>query len=120
MIRKFSVEVIVVLLIGLFVYTAISKILDADTLTKQMLNQPLPGWFSKTLVWIVPASELIASLLLLIKPLRYYGLIFFIPAFACLYNLCGTHTNAFIQICSVLMRRISTEYVMASSSNLLI
>lgn len=76
MIRKLPFELITALLVILFTYTAISKILEADTFAKQMLNQPLPGWFSKTLVWIVPASELIASLLLLIKPLRYYGLIF--------------------------------------------
>lgn len=68
MIRKFPVEVIIVLLIILFVYTSISKILDGDIFAKQMLNQPLPRWLSKTLVWTVPSSELIASSLLMINP----------------------------------------------------
>lgn len=75
MIRKIPVELITTLLVILFAYTALSKILEADTFRKQMLNQPLPDTFKQNLVWLVPLSETTASIFLIIKPLRLYGFV---------------------------------------------
>lgn len=73
MIRKLPVELITTLLVILFVYTALSKILEADTFRKQMLNQPLPETLRQSLVWLVPLSEITTSIFLIFKPLRLYG-----------------------------------------------
>ncbi|MEO7989271.1 MAG: MauE/DoxX family redox-associated membrane protein [Chryseolinea sp.] len=74
MIRKIPVELITALLVILFVYAAFSKILEADTFKRQMLNQPLPGALKENLFWLVTGTEIATSILLLIKPLRYFGL----------------------------------------------
>ncbi|PZR30304.1 MAG: hypothetical protein DI538_22920 [Azospira oryzae] len=78
MIRKIPVELITTLLVILFAYTALSKILEADTFRKQMLNQPLPETLRQNLVWLIPLSEITTSIFLIIKPVRLYG---FIAAF---------------------------------------
>jgi amino acid transporter len=75
MIRKFPVEPFVALLVVLFVYTALSKLLDIDTFRKQMLNQPLPETLKQNLVWLVPVSEITTSIFLVIRPLRLYGFV---------------------------------------------
>lgn len=73
MIRKIPVELITTLLVILFAYTALSKILEADTFRKQMLNQPLPEAFKENLFWFIPVSEITTCILILIKPFRFYG-----------------------------------------------
>lgn len=75
MIRKIPVELITALLVILFTYTALSKILDVDTFRKQMLNQPLPETLRQNLVWLVPLFEITTSIFLIIKPLRFYGFV---------------------------------------------
>jgi putative oxidoreductase len=62
------------LLILLFTYTAVSKLLEFDTFKGQMLNQPLPKFLSSQLVWAVPLAELVTAGLLVIKPFRLIGL----------------------------------------------
>jgi hypothetical protein len=74
MIRKIPAELITALLVILFVYAACSKMLDADTFKRQMLNQPLPDVLKQNLFWLVPTTEIATSILLLIKPARHYGL----------------------------------------------
>jgi putative oxidoreductase len=75
MLRRIPVEVITVPLIFLFVYTAISKMADATTFSKQLHNQPLPVWLTDNLFWVIPTAELITSCLLAIGITRFYGLI---------------------------------------------
>lgn len=75
MFRKTSVEVIVILLILLFAYTAISKMADTNAFGKQLYNQPLPYWFTAPFVWIIPIAELITAALLLMSTTRFYGLL---------------------------------------------
>lgn len=52
------------LLIMLFVYTAISKLLDYETFKGQLLSQPLPYFLSSQLVWAIPGIELLTAGLL--------------------------------------------------------
>jgi hypothetical protein len=53
------------LLILLWVYAALSKLADFDRSRSQMLNQVFPASIAETLVWLVPASELLTASLLL-------------------------------------------------------
>lgn len=75
MVRKPTTELITVLLIILFIYTASSKLLDIAAFRKQMLNQPLPETLKQNLVWLVPVSKITTSIFLIIKPLRLYGFV---------------------------------------------
>src|SRR5688572_18297313 len=75
MLRKIPAEAIIALLVALFVYTALSKILDPHTFTGQMYNQPLPRPIATLLVWAVPSAELSAVVLLSIRRFRHYGLL---------------------------------------------
>jgi putative oxidoreductase len=76
MLRKIPVDLIVGLLVLLFAYTAFSKLIDFPTFSGEMHNQPLPRWFSSILVFFIPAIEIILVLLLLMKSIRLYGLLF--------------------------------------------
>lgn len=62
------------LLIALFIYAATSKLLDYNESRHQMLNQVFPKPIALILLWLVPASELIISLLICIKKTRLIGL----------------------------------------------
>jgi putative oxidoreductase len=60
-------------LIGLFAYTAFSKLLTPEAFRKAMLNQPLPETMSHLLVWLLPLTELAVAGLLLYPPWRRWG-----------------------------------------------
>jgi putative oxidoreductase len=75
MLRKIPVDAIVALLVALFVYTSLGKILDPDTFRGQMYNQPLPPSIAGLLVWAVPSVEMSAVVLLSIRAFRTYGLL---------------------------------------------
>lgn len=61
------------LLIMLFVYTAISKLLDYETFKGQLLSQPLPYFLSSQLVWAIPGIELLTAGLLSNRKYRTAG-----------------------------------------------
>lgn len=63
------------LLVLLFAYTGLSKLLDFESFRGQMLNQPLPQAIRSLLVWAVPLAELVTVGLLVIKPFRLMGLV---------------------------------------------
>ncbi len=71
--RKILV-VIASLLVLLFVYTAVSKLLVFDVFKKQMVNQAIPSWLSAALIWTLPEIELLTSVLLLTQRFRMAGL----------------------------------------------
>ena len=68
------VELIVLLYILLFVYAAVSKLLDFENFQVQLGQSPLIGSFAGWLSWIVPFSELCIVGLLLVRRARLYGL----------------------------------------------
>lgn len=72
--RSKIVEVISVLYILLFVYTATSKLIWVNDLKTVLVKYPLIGNFSNTIAWGLPIVELIVSLLLLIPATRLKGL----------------------------------------------
>ncbi|MBL0744851.1 MauE/DoxX family redox-associated membrane protein [Chryseolinea lacunae] len=71
--RTISTGALAAILVILFAYTAFSKLLDVETFSDQMRNQPLPSSVTAALVWIVPTAELVAVVLLIVERLRRFG-----------------------------------------------
>lgn len=65
---------ITALLILLFCYTAIAKLMDIEEFRRQLNNQVLPRWSKAPLVWLIPGSELLLSVLLALPLTRKMGL----------------------------------------------
>lgn len=74
MIRQTALTVITALLIILFSYTAISKLIAFQVFNSQLAMQPLPTWAVWPLAVLIPISELVATGLLLVKTTRLWGL----------------------------------------------
>jgi len=65
--------IIATILIILFFYTAVSKLLDMAEFRKQLANQTLPAWSIGPLLWIIPICELLVSALLTMSSTRLIG-----------------------------------------------
>lgn len=65
--------IITTMLIILFFYTAISKLLDLEEFQRQLANQTLPLWSIATLLWLIPLSEVLVCILLIIPSTRIIG-----------------------------------------------
>lgn len=72
--RNEIVSLIAVVLIILFSYTAIAKLIDMSEFERQLAGQELPSWAKAPLVWLIPAAELLLSVLLIIPATRLPGL----------------------------------------------
>jgi putative oxidoreductase len=57
----------------LFFYTAVTKLLDMEEFRRQLANQTLPGWTVAPLLWLIPLSELLVSILLVFNSTRRIG-----------------------------------------------
>jgi hypothetical protein len=113
MTKETPLNLINTLLITLFVYTAVSKLSDMATFRGQMLNQPLPKSITAVLVWVVPASELLAATLLLIRPLRLFGLylsLLLMTTFTAYVALVLANTFAYVPCsCGGILRSLSWQ-----------
>ncbi|RAJ06496.1 methylamine utilization protein MauE [Chitinophaga skermanii] len=72
--KRTTVEVISLLLILLFVYTATSKWIDPPRFTAQLNKQPFGEEFTPWLFWLIPGSEVLLVILLVIPKTRTLGL----------------------------------------------
>src|SRR3981081_1825021 len=72
--RKFWVEFISILLIILFTYAAVSKLLDFQKFRVQLGQSPMLTAFAGWVTWIIPSLELIISIMLSIQRGRLLGL----------------------------------------------
>jgi len=72
--RQILIECIAALLILLFLYASMSKLMDFYTFTGEMLNQPLPHYLARFLIWFIPITEIALCLLLLFERTRLLGL----------------------------------------------
>jgi uncharacterized membrane protein YphA (DoxX/SURF4 family) len=72
--RQHAVNAIVILLILLFTYAASSKIMDFSRFEATIGKSPLITEYSMQLAILVPAFEIIISLMLLIPTLKLIGL----------------------------------------------
>lgn len=66
-------QCIAAVLILLFCYTAIAKLMDVDEFRRQLANQELPRWSKPALIWLIPGSEILVSMLLMIPATRIIG-----------------------------------------------
>jgi hypothetical protein len=72
--NKIIIELIVTLLVSLFVYASLSKLFAYNDFQAALLNQPIPQWTAKILVWLLPAAELAVVCLLFSSSTRLWGL----------------------------------------------
>lgn len=72
--RATVVEIISSLLILLFMYAAVSKLLDYDTFRVQLSKSPFITQFAGVLAWALPVGEIIVALALTVKRFRLLGL----------------------------------------------
>lgn len=72
--KKRVVEIIACLYILLFVYAAVTKLLDYDKFVVQIGQSPILTNWSGYIAWLVPAIELFISLLLIFPTTRLTGL----------------------------------------------
>ena len=68
------VEIISALLILLFVYSAVSKLLDYQKFQVQLSQSPLLTAFATWVSWIIPFLEIIISIMLVFPKFRLLGL----------------------------------------------
>ncbi|BAV05279.1 DoxX-like family protein [Filimonas lacunae] len=72
--KLLTIEVICSLLIFLFMYASISKFLNVHALRHDMMNQPIPKWLARILMWLIPILEVVFALCLLFSKTRKLGL----------------------------------------------
>ena len=74
MIRKFTIDTAVFLFVLLFVYAALTKLLDFQKFVVQLGQSPMLTGYATVLAWAVPIFELVTSALLIIPRTRLVGL----------------------------------------------
>ena len=72
--KRILIDLIVLILISLFLYTGFSKLFDFDNFRTAMQNQPFPGWLSAVLTWTLPLVEITVALMLFFEKSRRMGL----------------------------------------------
>lgn len=72
--RNLIVEIISYLFIILFVYAAVSKLLDFEQFRVQLGQSPLLSAFAQWIAWAVPSIEIVIAVLLMSPRLRFLGL----------------------------------------------
>lgn len=72
--RKVVIEIIAALLVLLFLYASVSKLLGFKVFVDEINNQPFPNWMTPYLVVIIPGSEILIALSLLFDRTRKAGL----------------------------------------------
>jgi putative oxidoreductase len=109
--KHIILKCIIFLLIMLWVYAALSKLLDFERGRSQMLNQVFPSRLGNILVWAVPIVELLTAGLLTIKRTALAGLyssLFLLAAFSLYIGL--VMTNVFGRIpcsCGGILEKMS-------------
>ncbi len=88
------VELISCLLILLWVYASISKLIDNDRSQREMINQVFPNRIAVILAWAIPFIELLAACLLISLRTRLLGLyasVILLVSFTVYIGLVMTH-----------------------------
>lgn len=109
---KVARDIVSFLLILLFSYAAVSKLLQYTTFTFQLRQSPFLSDYADIIVWLLPFSELLAVLLLLLKPTKILGMYFsFGLMFAfTIYIYAVLHFSPFVPCtCGGLLSQMSWE-----------
>lgn len=72
--KKLIIEIVILLLVILFLYTGVSKLVDFKGFTYDLNNQPFPNTFTPILRWIIPFAEIAIVATLLFDKTRLIGL----------------------------------------------
>jgi hypothetical protein len=72
--RKIIIEVIVYLFVLLFVYAAGTKLVHFNAFFEQLTQSPILAGRAGQLAWLIPAAEMIISVLVLLPATRLLGL----------------------------------------------
>lgn len=72
--RSTIVNIVSSLLVLLFTYTALNKLIDHEIFQAQLTRFPLLNNYSAFFSWFIPSSELLVVLLLIIPKFKLYGL----------------------------------------------
>lgn len=72
--KKLIIEIVVLLLVVLFLYTGVSKLVDFKGFTYELNNQPFPNSFTPLLRWLIPITEIAIVAALLFEKTRLIGL----------------------------------------------
>jgi hypothetical protein len=72
--RTLILDIISTLLVILFIYTAVSKLINLTEFREQMQNQEIPKWLARVLVIALPPVEVLTALLLVFSRTRMAGL----------------------------------------------
>lgn len=72
--KKLIIEIVVLLLVVLFLYTGVSKLVDFKGFTYDLNNQPFPNSFTPFLRWLIPITEIAIVAALLFEKTRLIGL----------------------------------------------
>lgn len=71
-------ELITGMLVLLFLYTGLSKLLDFKNFEVSMLFQHLPGWITTPLTYLLPISEIVVAALMIPDKSRLLGIYVFL------------------------------------------
>lgn len=72
--QKTIVDVIAALYFLLFLYAAVSKLMDYDTFKIQISKSPILTDFAGVLVWMVPVVEILIAIALMVQRTVFLGL----------------------------------------------
>jgi len=72
--NKHGCKAIAYLFILLFTYAAVSKLLDFETFTIQLAQSPMFSAYAEIVSWLVPGTELLISIILMLPKFRRIGL----------------------------------------------
>jgi len=72
--RDLIIEIISAAFVILFIYAATTKLIDYDKFRLQIGQSPVLTGFAGTIVWLVPATEIVVSILLTMSRFRLAGL----------------------------------------------
>jgi hypothetical protein len=96
--RKLLLEILSALLVFLFIYTSISKLLDYDTFRRQLGQSPFITLYAPVIAWALPVGELIIAGFLLFARTRLIGfyLSFFLLSLFTFYLVAMLRLSYFI------------------------
>ncbi|WP_394367265.1 MauE/DoxX family redox-associated membrane protein [Chitinophaga agri] len=96
--RKLLSDILSALLVFLFIYTGISKLLDYSTFRRQLGQSPFITLYAPIIVWALPLGEIIIAGLLLYTRTRLLGfyLSFFLMSLFTFYLIAMLQLSYFI------------------------
>lgn len=72
--KEWIIEIVSALLVVLLIYAALTKLMDYDKFRLQIGQSPVLTAFAGSVVWLVPAVEVVIALLLVTNRFRLAGL----------------------------------------------